>query len=126
MARDVIKVIHNISQQIMSITDDELADLQKMVDKQNDYINPLKPATSAKIQNIGEHNQKMLDLIKALRDLLIKDKELSEIGTVAKTRRSSHESAKLPPCWVSASKWYFLTTAPKRAYWSGANTIVLI
>lgn len=79
-ARDIVKVVYQISQKVMSITDDELQVLQKITDEQKNYINPLKCAKTARIQAMAEHNQKIIDLIKELRDLLLTDKDLPNGG----------------------------------------------
>ncbi len=80
MARDIVKVIYQISQKTMSITDDELKEMQEMTDAQKNYVNPLKCAKQARLHAMGEHNQKVIDLIKQLRDLLLSDKDLPNGG----------------------------------------------
>ena len=80
MARDIVKIIYQVSQKVMSITDDELKELQETTDAQKNYVNPLKCAKQARLHALAEHNQKVIDLIKALRDLLLTDKDLSNSG----------------------------------------------
>lgn len=78
--RDIVKVVYQISQKVMSITDGELQVLQNITDEQKNYINPLKCAKTARIQAMAEYNQKIIDLIKELRDLLLTDKDLPNGG----------------------------------------------
>ena len=66
--------IYKICEDILTITDEEIKELREIAEGQKNYNNPLRMATSGWQQELGEHNDNVLDAIIALK------KEL-EVGT---------------------------------------------
>ena len=72
--------ICDIAEAIMSITDNDVAETQEMIDGQRRYNNPLRMATTARQHMLAEHNQNVLDRIVALRKLIAEGERISNIG----------------------------------------------
>lgn len=72
--------ICDIAEAIMSITDNDVAETQEMIDGQRRYNNPLRMATTARQRMLAEHNQKVLDGIVALRKVIEEGEKIPNIG----------------------------------------------
>ena len=59
--------IYTICEDVLTITDDEIKELREIAEGQKRYNNPLRMATSGWQQELGEHNDKVLDAIIALK-----------------------------------------------------------
>ena len=59
--------IYKICEDVLTITDDEIKELREIAEGQKRYNNPLRMATSGWQQELGEHNDKVLDAIIALK-----------------------------------------------------------
>ena len=59
--------IYKICEDVLTITDDEIKELREIAEGQKQYNNPLRMATSGWQQELGEHNDKVLDAIIALK-----------------------------------------------------------
>lgn len=59
--------IYKICEDVLTITDDEIKELTEIAKGQKRYNNPLRMATSRWQQELGEHNDKVLDAIIALK-----------------------------------------------------------
>lgn len=68
---DSVNVIYKISQLTLSLTDEDFEELQEMIEGQKNYFSPLKPQTMHEQHELGEHNQKMIDCLKELKQILI-------------------------------------------------------
>ena len=74
--------ICDIAEAIMSITDNDVAETQEMIDGQRRYNNPLRMATTARQRMLAEHNQKVLDGIVALRKMIAEGEEIPNLRGV--------------------------------------------
>ena len=59
--------IYKICEDVLTITDDEIKELREIAEGQKRNNNPLRMATSGWQQELGEHNDKVLDAIIALK-----------------------------------------------------------
>ena len=59
--------IYKICEDVLTITDDEIKELREIAEGQKRSNNPLRMATSGWQQELGEHNDKVLDAIIALK-----------------------------------------------------------
>ena len=58
--------LEDIAIQIIDLTDEDFAAMEAECLNQTSYHHPLKPATTAKVRKLGQHNLKSLKLMKAL------------------------------------------------------------
>ena len=72
--------ICDIAEAIMSITDNDVAEAQELIDGQRSYNNPLRMATTARQHMLAEHNQRVLDGIVALRKVIAEGESIPDIG----------------------------------------------
>ena len=68
--------IFTICDLIKNITDEEFKDCRAIADNQLNYISPLRPATQAKQNALGEHNHEVLDALQALKVIIERGKDL--------------------------------------------------
>ncbi|WP_413190845.1 hypothetical protein [Psychrobacter sp. AT9] len=59
--------IENVCSEIIELTDEDFADTEAECLNQANYHHPLKPATTAKVRKLGQHNMKTLKLLKELQ-----------------------------------------------------------
>ena len=71
--KDVVKIIYKISELVRQLTEDDFDELQIMIDGQKEYYNPLKMATTIKQHELAEHNEKMVKVLKELKELVSKN-----------------------------------------------------
>ena len=69
---DIVNIIYKIATLVRTITDDDFKEMENIIQQQESYINPLKPATMKKQRELAEHNKKMLNCIKKLKELVSK------------------------------------------------------
>ena len=74
--------ICDIAEAIMSITDNDVAEAQELIDGQRSYNNPLRMATIANVRMLAEHNQRVLDGIVALRKVIAEGEEIPNLRGV--------------------------------------------
>lgn len=72
--KDVVNIIYKISQLILSISDADFKELEEMIENQKEYYNPLKMETTNKQHKLAEHNKKMVNCLKDLKQILIDGK----------------------------------------------------
>lgn len=72
--------ICGIAESIMTVTDDDIAEMQEVIDGQRRYNNPLRIATTARQHMLAEHNQRVLDGIVALRKVIAEGERIPNIG----------------------------------------------
>lgn len=72
--KDVVNIIYKISQLILSISDADFKELEEMIENQKEYYNPLKMGTTNKQHKLAEHNKKMVNCLKDLKQILIDGK----------------------------------------------------
>lgn len=68
--------IETVCAQIIKLSEGDFADAEAEVLMQVNYHHPLKPATTAAVRKLGQHNMKSLRLIKALQNQLQQGAEL--------------------------------------------------
>lgn len=76
MERDVVKVIYKISQNVLSITEEEFEELTEMANNQLNYCNALKPSTTQKQRELGKHNLTVINALFELQKILKKGGEI--------------------------------------------------
>ena len=62
--------IYKICKDILKITNEEIEEIQEIAEGQMQYINPLRPATQAKQNALGEHNNKVLNKLIELKEVI--------------------------------------------------------
>ncbi|HTI94720.1 MAG TPA: hypothetical protein VL727_29215 [Puia sp.] len=72
-----IKKVDRICRAIMKLTDEDFTAVEEMAAEQQAYMHPLKYATAARINDLGDHNKRMA---KGLR-IMKKQIELSKART---------------------------------------------
>lgn len=74
--------ICDIAEAIMNITDNDVAEMQEVIDGQRNYDNPLRMATTARQHMLAKHNQRVLDGIVALREVITKGEDIPMMDKV--------------------------------------------
>lgn len=65
-----IQKVNDICKSILSITDKDLAAIEKMAKEQSEYIHPLKNATAGKYHELGNHNLLVFEALKNIRNII--------------------------------------------------------
>ena len=73
---DPVNKVWKIRQAVQKITDADFEELTAMSEDQRDYISPLKILKQVKANNLGDHNLKVIGLLKELRKVLEEGKEI--------------------------------------------------
>lgn len=68
--RNGIKEINKVCAAVLKLTDEDFEQTRKMAQGQRNYLNPLKPATSAKQGELGDYNTQVLNALHALREVI--------------------------------------------------------
>ena len=68
--RNGIKEIDKVCAAVLNLKDADFEEARKMAQGQSNYINPLKPATSAKQGALGDYNAQVLHALHALREVI--------------------------------------------------------
>ena len=74
--------ICDIAEAIMNITDNDVAEMQEVIDGQRNYDNPLRMATTARQHMLAKHNQRVLDGIVALREVITEGEDIPMMDKV--------------------------------------------
>lgn len=74
--------ICDIAEAIMNITDNDVAEMQEVIDDQRNYDNPLRMATTARQHMLAKHNQRVLDGIVALREVITEGEDIPMMDKV--------------------------------------------
>lgn len=67
-----INRVHAACKIVMKTTDEEIAALRSLGQEQAAYLHPLKQATQARLNRVGQFNLRCLALFEALRAELLK------------------------------------------------------
>ena len=70
--KDVVNIVYKIAQLVRTIDDEDFEELEKIVDTQQQYYNPLKMKTTNRQHELAEHNAKMINTLKTLKELVNK------------------------------------------------------
>lgn len=72
MEKDVVNIVYKIAQLVRTIDDEDFEELEKIVNTQQQYYNPLKMETTNRQHELAEHNAKMINTLKTLKELVNK------------------------------------------------------
>lgn len=62
--------IYKICEEVLKITDKEIEEVRKIAKGQEEYSHPLKCATAARQNALGKHNNKVLDKLIELKEVI--------------------------------------------------------
>ena len=68
---DSIEKVNEVCKLALSLTDEDLKAVDEMSNEQAGYLHPFNGEKQAKFNDLGNHNQKVLDAVKNLREILI-------------------------------------------------------
>lgn len=68
--------VYSLTRKAFKVTDEELVELEELARGQLEYISPLKQATMARQRALGEHNLRVIECVRKLRDTIIAGKHL--------------------------------------------------
>lgn len=74
--RSGIQEINKICEAVLKLTDADFKQVGIMVRGQTNYNNPLKPATSQRQQELGDHNTRVIDALHTLRETIKAGKDI--------------------------------------------------
>lgn len=69
---DPVNVVWKISELVRQLTDDDFKEFEEIIKQQEEYYNPLKMGTVNKQRQLAEHNKKMVNCLKELKELVSK------------------------------------------------------
>lgn len=69
---DAINIVYKISELIRQLTDDDFKEFEDIIKQQEKYYNPLKMGTVNEQRELAEHNKKILNCLKELKELVSK------------------------------------------------------
>lgn len=69
---DPVNVVYKISELVRQLTDDDFKEFEETIKQQEEYYNPLKMGTVNKQRQLAEHNKKMVNCLKELKELVSK------------------------------------------------------
>lgn len=69
---DAVNIVYKISELIRQLTDDDFKEFEDIIKQQEEYYNPLKMGTVNRQRELAEHNKKMLNCLKELKELVSK------------------------------------------------------
>jgi len=70
--RDGIKEIHKMCKAILKLQDSDFEEVEKMIEEQERYSHPLKCYSAKKLNEIGNHNSKIINMLKQLKEIITK------------------------------------------------------
>lgn len=68
--RNGIDEINKVCKAALKLTDADFAEVEKMYEEQAAYCHPFKMATATKQHELGSHNQRVVETLKALRNTI--------------------------------------------------------
>lgn len=69
---DPVNIVYKISQLVKQLNDDDFKEFEDIINQQEEYFNPLKSATVNEQRRLAEHNKKMVNCLKNLKELVDK------------------------------------------------------
>lgn len=69
---DPVNVVWKISELVRQLTDDDFKEFEETIKQQEEYYNPLKMGTVNKQRQLAEHNKKMVNCLKEIKELVSK------------------------------------------------------
>lgn len=73
---DAVSKINGICKKVLSITDEEFAEMEEVAQNQLDYNHPMKMATAGWQRRLGEHNMAVLKGLRDLRETIRKGADI--------------------------------------------------
>lgn len=70
MKRNGINEICKVCEAVLTLQDSDFAEIQELYKGQKDYCHPLKNATAKRQNELGEHNEKVVQALKALLETI--------------------------------------------------------
>lgn len=70
--KDVVNIIFKISELVREIDEDDFKYLEEIVESQKNYFNPLKVATENRQHELAKHNERIICLLRELKELVNK------------------------------------------------------
>ena len=68
--RDGVKEIEKVCMAVLNLEIEDFAEMDRVAQKQCEYAHPLKMATARWQNELGEHNKKVMEELKNLRNVL--------------------------------------------------------
>lgn len=68
--RNGIGEINKVCKAVLKLTDADFTEVEKMYEEQASYCHPLKMAKASKQHELGSHNQRVVEALKALRSTI--------------------------------------------------------
>lgn len=62
--------IYKICEEVLTVSEDEIKELRDIAAGQKEYMQPLKMATTRRQHELGEHNDKVLDKLLELKEVI--------------------------------------------------------
>lgn len=69
---DPVNIVYKISELVRQLTDDDFKKFEDTIRQQEEYYNPLKMGTVTRQRELAEHNKKMVNCLKELKELVSK------------------------------------------------------
>ena len=67
---DSIQKVNKICKAVKALNEEDFTAIAEMAKEQQGYIHPLKMATASKHNKIGEHNSRVLEALKNLKNVI--------------------------------------------------------
>ena len=67
---DPVNIVYKISELIRQLTDEDFKEFEDTIKQQEAYYNPLKMGTVNRQRKLAEHNKKMVNCLRELRELV--------------------------------------------------------
>lgn len=77
--------LYSVCRNVLKVTDEEIAEAEKIAHGQLDYLSPLKMATTARQHALGKHNMAVLTKLRELRDTIKAGASIRRVGGGVKT-----------------------------------------
>ena len=69
--RDRVKEINKVCKSVIKLQDSDFEELEKMIEQQERYSHPFKNKTAGKLNDTGNHNRKVMEALKSLRNVIL-------------------------------------------------------
>lgn len=70
---DAVNIVYKISELIRQLTDEDFKEFEDIIQQQEAYNHPFKMGTAIRQRELAEHNKKMVNCLKELRELVNKE-----------------------------------------------------
>ena len=66
-----VEKVHELCCLVLTLTEEDFSEVEKMAREQTDYVNPLKLERQTKFNDMGDHNMNVLAALKNLKQVLV-------------------------------------------------------